>query len=134
VIPFTIRKTKHRFSYGAPRPRPIHGLALVYGPAAGGTAPNLPTPVNVYGRPRDARAATRFTIVYELPRSPRTPPWSSVPDGSIEIQSNYTTVGTHVVPTPWIGYLRKRGLYITISTPQGERVPLQIARSLHSGM
>jgi hypothetical protein len=133
VTPFTIRKTKHRFSYGAPRPKPIRGLALVYGPASSGVAPKLPTPVNVYGRPKDALAATRFTIVYELPRAPRTPPWFSVPANSVEVQTGYTTVGSRVVPTPWIGYLRKQGVYVTISTPRGERTALQIARSLHAG-
>ena len=133
VSRFTIRKTKHRFYYGAPRPKAIHGLALVYAPSSHGPTPAVPTPVNVYGRPRDARAATRFTIVYELPLARRTPPWTSVPANSIEIQTGYTTVANHVVPTPWIGYLKKQGLEITISTPQGERTALEIARSLHAG-
>jgi len=132
VTPFTIRKTKHRFYYGAPRPKAIRGLALVYGPASQGPAPTVPVPVNVYGRPRDARAASRFTTVYEVPQD-RTSPWIRVPAGSIEVQSGYTTVGSHVVPTPWIGYLKTRGLYVTISTPNGRRAPLQIARSLHTG-
>lgn len=130
VTPFTIHKTKHRFSYGAPRPKAIHGLALVYGPASHGLAPTLPTPVNVYGRPRDPLAATRSTVVYEVPQG-NTSPWKLVPADSIEVQTGYTTVGTKVVPTPWIGYLKKQGLYITITTPLGERAPLQIARSLH---
>jgi hypothetical protein len=131
VTPFTIRKTKHRFSYGAPRPKPIHGLALIYGRPSPG-APSLPSPVNVYGRPRDPLAATRSTIVYEVPQG-HTSPWLGVPAGSIEVQDGYTTSGDHVVPTPWIGYLKKHGLYITISTPQGQRTPLRIARSLHAG-
>lgn len=131
VRPFTIHKTKHRFYYGAPRPRAIRGLALVYGPASHGPAPpTLPTPVNVYGRPRDPLAATHSTIVYEVPQG-NTAPWRFVPADSIEVQSGYTTVGSQVVPTPWIGYLKKQGLYITITTPLGERAPLQIARSLH---
>jgi hypothetical protein len=132
VTPFTIRKTKHRFSYGAPRPGPIHGLALVYAPPSAGAAPGLPSPVNVYGRPRDPLAATRCTVVYEVPQG-HTSPWIGVPAGSIEVQQGYTTSGDHVVPTPWIGYLKKHGLYITISTPQGQRTPLRIARSLHAG-
>ncbi|HEY2209520.1 MAG TPA: hypothetical protein VGH26_09535 [Gaiellaceae bacterium] len=132
VTPFTIRKTKHRFSYGAPRPKAIQGLALVYGPpSSAGTTPAVPTPVNVYGRPRDALAATRFTIVYEVPRG-RTSPWINVPAHSIEVQSGYTTVGNHVVRTPWIGYLKKQGIYLTISTPTGRRIPLEIGRSLHA--
>ena len=94
-------------------------------------APIVRSPINVYGRPRDALAATRFTTVYEVPRG-RTSPWISVPAHSIEIQSGYTTVGSHVVRTPWIGYLKKQGLYITISPPQGRQTPLQIARSLHA--
>ena len=133
VRPFTIRKTKHRFYYGAPRPKAIYGLALVYGPASQGLAPTLPTPVNVYGRPRDPLAATRSTIVYEVPDG-NTSPWKLVPADSIEVQTGYTTVGSQVVPTPWIGYLKKHGLYITITTPLGERAPLQIARNLHPGL
>lgn len=132
VTPFTIRKTKHRFSYGAPKPKTIHGLALVYGPASHETAPTLPTPVNVYGRPRDPLATTRSTIIYEVPQG-HTSPWAEVPAGSIEVQNGYTTVGNHVVPTPWIGYLKRHGLYITISTPGGQQIPLQIARNLHAG-
>jgi hypothetical protein len=131
VTSFTIRKTKHRFYYGAPGPEAIQGLALVYGPASSGVAPTVPSPINVYGRPRDALATTRFTIVYEVPRG-RTAPWLFVPADSIEVQSGYTTVGNHVVRTPWIGYLKKQGLYITISTPNGQHIPLQIARSLHT--
>lgn len=133
VTPFTIRKTKHRFYYGAPKPKAIHGLALVYGAASSAIAPTVPTPVNVYGRPKDSRAAMRFTVVYEVPQSPRVPPWSLVAAGSIEIQTGYTTVGHHVVRTPCIGYMKKQGLYITISTPVGQQIPLQIARSLHTG-
>jgi hypothetical protein len=106
----------------------MHGLALVYG-----SSPDLPTPVNVYGRPRDARAAMRSTIVYELPLAPRTVPWTSVPAGSVEVQTGYTTVGNHIVRTPWIGYLKRPGLYITISTPGGPHTLLQVARSLRAG-
>lgn len=131
VTPFTIRKTKHRFYYGAPKPKAIQGLALVYG-SSHGRAPTVATPINVYGRPRDPLGTTGATIVYEVPRG-NTSRWSSVPADSIEVQTGYTTVGNHVVPTPWIGYLKTRVLYITISTPQGERTPLQIARSLHAG-
>lgn len=133
VTPFTIRKTKHRFYYGAPKPKAIHGLALVYGPASSGIAAKVPTPVNVYGGPKTARAATPFTIVYEVPQSPRVPPWSLVSPGLIEIQTGYTNVGNRVVPTPWIGYLQKPGFYITISSPEGQRVLLQVAHSLHGG-
>ena len=131
VTPFTIRKTKHRFYYGAPKPKAIQGLALVYGPSHG-RAQTVATPINVYGRPRDPRVTTRFTTIYEVPGG-NTSPWSRVPAGSIEVQTGYTTVGNHVVHTPWIGYLSKDGLYITISTPQGQRTPLQIARSLDTG-
>jgi len=133
VTPFTIRKTKHRFSYGAPRPKPIQGIALVYGPASNGIKPTLPTPINVYGRPRDPLATTHFTTIYELPRAPRTPPWFSIPANTMEVQIGYTTIRSRVVPTPWIGYLKKQGVYVTISTPRGEQTALQIARSLHAG-
>jgi hypothetical protein len=132
VTPFTIRKTKHHFRYGAPKPKAIHGLALVYGSGTHGVAPTLPTPINVYGRPRDPLATTRSTIIYEVPRG-NTSPWSGVSADSIEVQSGYTTVGNHVVHTPWIGYLKKQGLYITISTPLGQHISLQIARGLHTG-
>lgn len=132
VTPFTIRKTKHRFSYGAPNPKAIRGLALVYEAASQGAAPSVPAPINVYGRPRDLRATTRSTIVYEVPQG-NTFPWRLVPADSIEVQTGYTTAGNRVVHTPWIGYLKKQGLYITVSTPLGQQISLQIARSLHSG-
>ena len=48
-----------------------------------------------------------------------------------EVQSGLTTAGNHVVHTQSIGYLKERGLYITIRTPQGQHTALQIARSLH---
>jgi hypothetical protein len=51
----------------------------------------------------------------------------------MEVQTGYTTIRSHVVPTPWIGYLKKQGVYVTISTPRGEQTALQIARSLHAG-
>lgn len=111
----------------------IHGLALLYGPASHGIAPTVLTPINVYGRPRDSLGSTRFTTIYEVPEAPRTSPWSSVPAGSIEVQTGYTTVGDRIVHTPWIGYLKKQGLYITISTPQGRDILVQIAHSLRTG-
>lgn len=132
VTPFTIRKTKHRFSYGAPKPKAIRGLALVYGPASQVVTPTVPTPINVYGRPRDPLSTARATIVYEVPAG-NTSPWRLVPADSIEVQTGYTTVGDHVVRTPWIAYLKEQGLYVTISTPVGQHIPLQIARSLHTG-
>jgi hypothetical protein len=133
VTPFTIRKTKHHFYYGAPRPKAIRGFELVYGPPSHGAETTLPIPINVYGPRKGARATTRSTIVYELPRAPGTLPWSSVPADSIEVQTTYTNVGNHVVGTPWIGYLKKQGLYITIATPKGARTALEIARSLQPG-
>jgi hypothetical protein len=131
VRPFTIRRSKHRFSYGATKPKAIHGLELVYGPASYRAAPTVPPRVNVYGK--GPRTSTRFTTVYEVPRAPRVSPWSSVPADSIQIESGLTTVGTHIVHTLRIGYLQKHGLYITIRTPQSENTAVQIARSLRSG-
>lgn len=132
VTHFTIRKTKHQFSYGAPKPKAIRGLALVYGPASQEASAAVPTPVDVYGRPRDPLSKTRATIIYEVPAG-NTAPWRLVPADSIEVQTGYTTVGDHVVHTPWIGYLKKQGLYVTISTPLGRHIPFQIARSLRTG-
>jgi hypothetical protein len=133
VVPFTIRKSKHHFRYGARNPKPIQGLELVYGPAAQRTAAGLPSRINLYGPQWEARATTHLTTVYEVPEAPRVPPWSTVPAGSIQLQSGLTTIGDRVVPTLRIGYLAKRGLYITIRTPEGRRTALRIARSLHAG-
>jgi hypothetical protein len=128
VTPFTIRRSKHRFYYGAPKPKATHGLELLYGPPSQRLASTLPTRINVYGKgPR----RTRFTTIYEVPQAPRVYPWSSVPANSIKVQSGLTTAGNHVVHTQSIGYLKERGLYITIRTPQGQHTALQIARSLH---
>jgi hypothetical protein len=127
VTPFTIRRSKHRFYYGAPKPKATHGLELVYGPPAYKVKPTVPARINVYRGPR----RTRFTTIYEVPQAPRVYPWSSVPANSIKVQSGLTTAGNHVVPTQSIGYLKERGLYITIRTPQGQHTALQIARSLH---
>jgi hypothetical protein len=131
VTPFTIRRSKHRFSYGAPRPKTIHGLELVYGPPSYRHAPIVPTRINVYGK--GPRGRTRFTTVYEVPAAARGEPWSSVPAGSIKVQSGLTTVGGRVVRTLRIGYLQTHGLFVTIRTPQDERTALQIARSLRAG-
>jgi hypothetical protein len=131
VRPFTIRHSKHRFRYGAPNPKPIHGLELVYGPAPGGPGKALPTQINLYG-PQWEPAGTRYTTVYEVPRAPRVPPWSTVPAGSTEVQTGLTTVGNHVVHTMSVGYLSEHSLYITIRTPHGPRTALQIARSLRA--
>ena len=131
VRPFTIRRSKHRFYYGARKPKAMQGLVLVYGPPSYRRAPTVPTRINVYGK--GPRSRTRFTTVYEVPRAPRVYPWSSVPAGSIKVQSGLTTVGNHVVHTLGIGYLQAHGLYITIRTPDGEHTALQIARSLRTG-
>ena len=131
VTPFTIRRSKHRFYYGAPRPRTIHGLELVYGPPSYRHAPPVATRINVYGK--GPRSRTRFTTVYEVPRAARVEPWSSVPSGSIKLQSGLTTVGNHVVDTLRIGYLQTHGLYITIRTPEDQHTALRIARGLRTG-
>jgi len=131
VTPFTIRRSKHRFYYGAPKPKAIHGLELVYGPPSYRQTPTVPARINVYGK--GPRTRTRFTTIYEVPRAPRVYPWSVVPNGSINIHSGLTTLGSRVVPTLRIGYLQKHGLYITIRTPNDEPTALQIARSLRTG-
>jgi hypothetical protein len=131
VRPFTIRRSKHRFYYGAPKPKAMQGLELVYGPPSYRRAPTVPPRINVHGK--GPRARTRFTTVYEVPGAPRVYPWSRVPAGSIKVQSGLTTVDNHVVHTMRIGYLRTHGLYITIRTPEGEHTALQIARSLRTG-
>jgi hypothetical protein len=129
VRPFTIRRSKHHFSYGAHNPRPIRGLALVYAPSRT-TAASSPTRINVYGPQWQPATTTRVTTVYEVPRLPRVPPWGLVPAGSIELQRGLTTLGNRVVHTLSIGYLRERGLFITIRTPEGQHAALQIARAL----
>lgn len=130
VEPFTIRHSKHRFRYGAHNPKPIGGLELVYGPPS--TKPALPTHINLYGPQWEPGSSSRDTTVYEVPRAPRVPPWSRVPAGSIEVQTGLATVGKHLVHTMSVGYLRERGLYITIRTPHGPRTALQIARGVRT--
>jgi hypothetical protein len=132
VTPFTIRRSKHHFSYGAPTPKLIHGLELVYGPASQQAQPTLPALINLYGPQWEPGAATRDTTVYEVPRAPRVPPWSTVPADSIQVQTGLTTLGSRVVPSLSIGYLKERGLYVTIRTPQGQQTALRIARSLRA--
>jgi hypothetical protein len=132
VRPFTIRRSKHHFGYGAHNPRPIHGLALVYAPPSQRPAPAVPTRINLYGPEWEPRVSTRATTIYEVPRAPRVPPWSLVPAGSVNVQSGLTTFDNRVVHTLSIGYLEERGLFITIRTPLGQRAALQIARSLHT--
>jgi hypothetical protein len=133
VRPFTIRPSKHHFAYGAPNPKAIHGLELVYGPPSQSTSPILPRLINLYGPQWQPRATTRLTTIYEVPQAARVPPWSSVPADSVQVQTGLATSGKHVVPTLRVGYLKKRGLYITIRTPQSQQTALQIARSLHTG-
>jgi len=127
VRPFTIRRSKHHFGYGAHNPRSIRGLALVYG------ASSLPRRINLYGPQWEPAATTRATTVYEVPRAPRIAPWAFVPAGSIEVQRDMTTQGNRLVPALSIGYLKTRSLLITIRTPLGRHAALQIARSLHTG-
>ena len=131
VRPFTIRRSKHHFKYGAHSPGPIHGLALVYAPPSQ-PAPSLPTRINLYGPQWEPAATTRATTVYEVPRASRVPPWYFVPAGSLEVQRGMTTQGNRLVRTLSIGYLRERGRLITIRTPLGPRAALQIARGLRS--
>jgi len=131
VTPFTIRRSKHHFSYGAPSPKPIHGLELVYQPASEPVS-TFPPRINLYGPQWEPGATTAATTIYEVPQAPRVPPWTLVPAGSIEIRTGLTTLGKRVVHTLAIGYLREHGLYVTVRTPQGLHTALQIARSLHA--
>lgn len=61
------------------------------------------------------------------PADPRA--WKGLPRGSIEIQpgESVSKSGAHRL---WTGYMVKHGVYITISTPAGERALLKIARAL----
>jgi hypothetical protein len=131
VRPFTIRRSKHHFTYGARNPRLLHGLELVYGPPSQPAAPTLPSVINLYGPQRQSSRSTRLTTVYEVRRAPRVTPWAAVPANSVQLQTGLTTSGNDVVPTLRIGYLRKHGLFLTIRTPEGQRAALKIARSLH---
>jgi hypothetical protein len=132
VKPFTIHRSKHRFGYGAHNPRPVHGLALVYAPTSQGPAPDIPSRINLYGPKWEPAVRTRATTIYEVPSAPRVVPWSYIPAGSVNVQSSLATLGNRVVQTSSIGYLRERGLFITIRTPLGRRAAFQIARSLHA--
>jgi len=134
VKPFTIRRSKHHFSYGAPAPKAIHGLELVYEPASQRTAPTLPPLINLYGPQWEPAPNTRVTTIYEVPQAPHVPPWSTLPADSVQVQTGLTTLGNRVVRSLSIGYLRERRLYITIRTPQGPQTARQIASSLrHDG-
>ncbi|HKN64030.1 MAG TPA: hypothetical protein VJV76_06845 [Gaiellaceae bacterium] len=62
------------------------------------------------------------------PADPR--PWKGLPPGSIEIQPG-ESVGKSGAHRVWTGYLVEHGVYITITTPAGERALLKIARTLH---
>jgi hypothetical protein len=127
VRPFTIRRSKHHFGYGARSPKAMRGLELTYGPASA-----LPARINLYGPRWEPRAGTRATTIYEVRQAPHVPPWAFVPRDSVEVQSGLATVGNRVDHTLTIGYLRERGLFITIRTPHGPRTVLQIARGLHT--
>jgi hypothetical protein len=129
ATPFTISRSKHHFSYGAPNPNPMQGLELVYARQA--PASPLPTLINLYGPAWVAGPTAPATTVYEVPRAPRVPPWTLLPAHSVEVQTGLTTVGSRVVPTLSIGYLKEDGLFITIRTALGENAVLQIARNLH---
>ena len=129
VTRFTITRSKHHFHYGAPKPKTVHGLELIYGPPHT-RIPTVPGRINVYGK--GPRGETRFTTIYEVPRAPRVYPWSGVPAGSITVQSGLTTMGNRIVHTLQIGYLQEHGLYITVRTPQSKHTALQIARSLRT--
>ncbi|HEU5476382.1 MAG TPA: hypothetical protein VFU64_00960 [Gaiellaceae bacterium] len=90
--------------------RSIKGLELTYG----ATGP-LSTTIDELLRPDDPRG------------------WKHIPAGSVQIQMGQESIdkgGSHAL---WTGQLKKEGLYITISTPKGERVLLELARALHRG-
>jgi hypothetical protein len=100
----------------------IQGLELVYGSASHGLAGPLSTTVD------------------ELPRPDSVGTWSHIPAGSIQIATSEETGSSASAAHPkpktsthrlWTGTLKKHGIYITITTPKGERALLEIARSLH---
>jgi hypothetical protein len=76
---------------------------------------------------REPFSSTTIDETYR-PADPR--PWKGIPPGSIEIQPGeaVTKSGAHRL---WTGYMLRHGVYITITTPAGERALLKIARSLH---
>lgn len=94
--------------------RSVQGFALVYGPVVNGGA------------------GPRSTTINELPRPDDPLTWSHIPPDSIEITTGEgsDSGGTH---TLWTGYLKKHGLYLTISTPKSEQALLTLARALHPG-
>jgi hypothetical protein len=88
-------------------------IRLVYKPASAGSRETFSTTtVDETFRPADPR------------------PWKGLPTGSIEVQpgESVTKSGAQRV---WTGYLVKHGVYITITTPGGERTLVKIARTLH---
>ena len=100
----------------------IHGVELVYGSESHGLA------------------GPRSTTVDELPRPDTPGAWGHIPTGSIQIETSTETSSTANAAHPkpktttrrlWTGTLKKHGMFITITTPEGERALLQTARSLH---
>jgi hypothetical protein len=88
-------------------------IKLVYKPASPGS--------------RETFSTTTIDETFR-PADPR--PWKGLPPGSIEVQpgESVTKSGAHKL---WTGYLVKHGVYITITTPAGERTLVKIARALH---
>jgi hypothetical protein len=94
----------------------------------------------VYGSESHGLAAPLSTTVDELPRPDTPATWSHIPAGSIQVETSEETSSSASAAHPkpkttrhrlWTGNLKKHGIYITITTPKGERALLQIARSLH---
>ena len=88
-------------------------VKLVYKPASPGS--------------REAFSTTAIDETFR-PADPR--PWKGLPPGSIEVQPGESVTKSGARPL-WTGYLVKHGVYITITTPAGERTLLKIARALH---
>jgi hypothetical protein len=92
--------------------RTIRGVELTYGK------------LDVHGTP-----GRRAVTIDELPRPDDPMQWKSTSPHSVVIERG--EVGdAHGNRPEWTGYLRKRGLYVTIKTTVGERTLVAVARAL----
>jgi hypothetical protein len=87
-----------------------HGIELTYGP---------PQP--------------SATTIDELLRLDDPRPWTGLPADSVRIEQGDERSDKGGAHPMWTGYLKKDGVYVTISTQKSERALLEIARALRPG-
>jgi hypothetical protein len=98
------------FTTVAGKRRSAHGVELTYG---------APQPLS--------------TTIDELLRPDDPRPWTGLPADSVRIEQGEESSGKGGAHRTWTGYLKKDGVYLTISTPNGEGALLAITRALHLG-